>query len=177
MGLFSKKPKELEYDAAECQRKKEIMRKMWNEAVEDGDSFEILHATQTSSKFERGLVFDTNTTTFYHYIAGYRKSDGKVGLVQIDRDLTQHTEPFFVDMDAVVGVTYYPKYQQAWLVYRKGCSSHGEQFDIGDTGSKTVAGIPNTVQKEEREKFLDFLEELRNRLEKEGYKQEKWKRQ
>ena len=32
MGLFSKKPKELEYDAEDCQRKKEIMRKMWNEA-------------------------------------------------------------------------------------------------------------------------------------------------
>ena len=32
------------------------------------------------------------------------------------------------------------------------------------------------VQKEERERFLDFLEELRSRLEKEGHKQEKWKR-
>ena len=30
MGLFSKKPKEVEYDAAECERKKEIMRRMWN---------------------------------------------------------------------------------------------------------------------------------------------------
>lgn len=176
MGLFSKKPKELVYDAADCQRKKEMMRKMWNEAVENGDSYEILHASQTTSKFEKGLVFDTNTTTYYHYIVGYRKSDSRVGLVQIDRELTQHTEPYFVDMSAVVGVTYYAKYQQAWLIYRKNYGDHGEQFNINDTGSKTMAGIANMVQKEEREKFLDFLEELRSRLEKEGHKQEKWKR-
>ena len=53
---------------------------------------------------------------------------------------------------------------------------YGEQFNISDTGSKTMAGITNTVQAEEREKFLDFLEELRGRLEQQGYKQEKWKR-
>ena len=47
---------------------------------------------------------------------------------------------------------------------------------MSDTGSKTVAGITNTVQPEEREKFLDFLEELRSRLEQQGHKQEKWKR-
>ena len=176
MGLFSKKPKELEYDAADCQRKKEIMRRMWNEAVEDGDSYEILRSGQTKSKFERGFVFDTNTTTFYHYIVGYRKSDWKVGMVQIDRELTQHSEAFFVDMSAVVGVNYYPKIKQAWLLYRKGYGDYGEEFNISDTGSKTVAGITNTVQAEEREKFLDFLEELRGRLEQQGYKQEKWKR-
>ncbi len=176
MGLFSKKPKELEYDAADCQRKKDIMRKMWNEEVADGDSYEILHCTQTSSKFEKGFVFDTNTTTFYYYIVGYRKSDSKVGLIQVDRELTQHSEPYFVDMSAVVGVTYYPKIQQAWLNYRKNYGSVGEQFNISDSGSKTVAGMKNMVQKEEREKFLDFLEALRSRLEQEGHKQEKWKR-
>lgn len=82
-----------------------------------------------------------------------------------------------MDMNAVVGVSYNPKYQQAWLIYQKGYESYGEQFDIDDTGSKTVAGIPNTVQPEEREKFLDFLEELRSRLEQQGHKQEKWRRQ
>lgn len=176
MGLFSKKPKEIEYDEQECRRKKALMRKMWNEAVEDGDSYEILHAGQTTSKFERGFVFDTNTTTFYHYIVGYKRGDRKVGMVQVDRELTQHTEPFFVDMSAVVGVSYHPKLKQAWLLYRKNYGDYGEQFNIDDTGSKTVAGIANLVQKEEREKFLDFLEELRSNLEQQGYKQEKWKR-
>lgn len=176
MGLFSKKPKEVVYDEAECRRKKELMRRMWNEAVEDGGSYELIHAHQTSSKFEQGLIFDTNTTSFYHYIVGYRRSDWSVGMVQVDRELTQHSEPYFVDMSAVVGVSYEAKLQQAWLLYRKNYGEYGEQLNISDSGSKTVAGIASMVQKEEREKFLDFLEELRGRLEREGYKQEKWKR-
>lgn len=55
MGLFSKKSKELEYDAVECQNKKARMRQMFNEAVADGDSYKILHATETTTKFEHGL--------------------------------------------------------------------------------------------------------------------------
>lgn len=176
MGLFSKKPKELVYDAAECQSKKARMREMFNEAVADGDSYEILRATETSSKFERGFVFDTNTTTYYFYILGYRKSDGKVVMVQIDRELKQHSDAFAIDMDAVVGVHYYPKLQQACLIYKKGYGSYGEILNIYDTGSKTVSGIANIVQKEEREAFLDFLEGVRSRLEQAGHKQEKWKR-
>lgn len=177
MGLFSRKPKELVYDAKECQNKKTQMRQMFNEAAEEGDGYEILHATQTSSKFEHGFIFDTNTTTFYHYILGWRQSGDKIVLVQIDRDLTQHSEAFFVDMEAVTGVHYNPKYSQASLIYRKGYSSYGEILDIGDTGSKTMYGIANTVQKEEREAFLDYLEGLRSRLEQAGHKQEKWKRE
>lgn len=176
MGLFSRKPKELEYDEAECRQKKARMRQMFNEAVADGDSYEILHGTETSSKFEQGFIFDTNTTTFYHYIVGWRKSDGKVALVQVDRELTRHSDAFFVRMDEVVQVSYDPKYTQACLRYPKNSPDFGELLDIGDTGSKTMYGIANTVQKEEREAFLDFLEGLRSRLELEGHKQEKWKR-
>ena len=107
MGLFSKKPKELVYDAAECQRKKDLMRQMFNEAVTDGDTYTILHAMETTSKFERGFVFNTNTTTFYHYILGYRKSDQKIVLVQVDKDLTQHSDALYVEMDAVVDAVSY----------------------------------------------------------------------
>lgn len=176
MGLFSKKPKELVYDAAKCQQKKMIMRQMWNEAVEDGDSYEIIHACQTTSKFEKGFIFDTNTTTYYYYIVGYRRSDNRIGMVQIDRQLTQHTEPFYVDMNAVVGVSYDAKLKHAWLLYRKDYGEYGEKLDISDSGSNSFAGITDMVQKEEREKFLDFLEELRNRLQAEGHKQREWKR-
>ena len=63
MGLFSKKPKELEYDTADCVNKKTRMRELFNEAVADGDTYEILHATETSSKFEKGFVYNTNPTT------------------------------------------------------------------------------------------------------------------
>ena len=151
MGLFSKKVKELEYDAVECKNKKEIMRNIFNEAVADGESFEILHAMETSTKFKRGLVTDTTTTTYYHYILGYRKRDDKM-------------------------LSYNPKLSHANLIYKKGTSDYGEILNIGDTGSKTMYGISNTMQKEEREKFLDYLETLRAKLEARGFKQEKWKR-
>ena len=176
MGLFSRKPKELEYDAEDCRRKKARMREIFNEAVEYGNSYEILHAMETTSKFEKGFVFNTNTTTFYYYIVGYRRNDKTIVLVQIDRDLTQHSEAFYIDMQAVVDVTYDPKIFQACLRYRKGYDSYGELLKIGDSGSKTLYGITNLVQKEEREAFLDFLEGLRTRLEQGGHKLEKWKR-
>lgn len=38
-------------------------------------------------------------------------------------------------------------------------------------------GIANLVQTKEREKFLDFPEVLRNRMEQEGHKQGRWKRE
>ena len=177
MGLFSKKPKELEYGTADCVNKKTRMRELFNEAVADGDTYEILHATETSSKFEKGFVFNTNTTTFYYYILGYRKNDCKIVLVQTDRELTRHSDAFFVDMDAVVNVYYNPKQIQACLIYKKGYSSYGEILTIEDIGSKTMFGIANMVQKEEREAFLDFLESVRSRLEQAGYKLDKWKRQ
>lgn len=176
MGLFSAKTKEIEYDAKECADKKERMRQMFDEAVEEGEAYEILHATQTSSKFERGFIFDTTTTSFYHYIVGYRRDSGSVVMVQVDRELTMHSEAVFIDMFAVVGISYNPKYSQACLKYEKGYGSYGEILNIGDSGSKTMYGIANMVQKEERERFLDFLEEERSRLQNEGHKQEKWKR-
>lgn len=176
MGLFSKKTKELAYDAAECEKKKALMRKIFDETVPEGSGYTILHATETTSKFQHGFVFDTNTTTFYHYILGYRPADGQIVLVQIDRDLTQHSEAVFLDMEAITNVSYEPKYTQACLQYCKGYDSFGEILDIGDSGCKTMYGIPNTVQPQEREAFLDFLETMRSRLADAGHKQEKWKR-
>lgn len=97
--------------------------------------------------------------------------------MQTDRELTRHSDAFFVDMDAVVNVYYNPKQVQACLIYKKGYSSYGEILTIEDIGSKTMYGIANMVQKEEREAFLDFLESVRSRLEQAGYKLDKWKRQ
>lgn len=176
MGLFSKKPKELEYDAADCQRRKARMRELFNGEVEEGDTYKILHITQQTYKFERGFVTNTNTTTFYHYILGYRAEDNKVVLVQTNVDLTQCSDAFYVDMESVVNVSYDPKIQMACLKYPKGSPEYGELLYLKDTGSKTMAGMPNMVQPQEREDFLDFLEGVRSRLEQQGKKQEKWKR-
>lgn len=176
MGIFTRQPKGLVYDEAKSRRNMGKMRELFNDAVEDGDSYAILHATETTSKFERGFVLNTTTTTFYHYIVGYRRGDWSVVLVEINREMNFHSSALAIEMDQVVGATYDRKYHQACLHYRKGYGSYGEILDIGDTGVKTMYGIPNTVQREEREAFLDFLEALRAKLEQEGHKQEKWKR-
>ena len=42
MGLFSRKPK---IDLAEAQKNKEKMRQLFNAAVADGDSYQILYAS------------------------------------------------------------------------------------------------------------------------------------
>lgn len=43
MGLFSKKPQVPDYDAADCEAKKKRMREIFNEAVENGNEYEILY--------------------------------------------------------------------------------------------------------------------------------------
>ncbi len=73
------------------------MREVFNEAVKDGDTYEILYAYMSTSKFERGFVFDTNTTTFFYYITGVRQTDFSLVLVQTDTALQGHSEPFYVD--------------------------------------------------------------------------------
>ena len=176
MGLFSKKPKVPEYDSADCEAKKKRLREIFNETVEDGDSYEVLYASMNSSKFERGFVFNTNTTTFYYYVLGYRRSDFRVMLIQVDSTLENHSEAVPIDMDSVVNVSYDPKISKACLQYRKGYGSYGELLDIGGTSSKTMYGPKNIYQPEERERFLDFLETFRSHLEQKGYKLDKWKR-
>ncbi len=103
-------------------------------------SFEILRATETSSKFEHGFIFDTNTTTYYYYILGYRQSDGKVVMVQMDRDLSRHSEALYIEMDAVERVSYYPKLAQACLIYKKGYGSYGEILNIYEYCAKGREG-------------------------------------
>lgn len=144
--------------------------------MEDGDSYEVLYASMNSSKFERGFIFDTNTTTFYFYVMGYRRSDFRIALIQVDSALENHSEAAFIDMDSVVNVSYDPKISKACLKYRKDYGSYGELLDIGGTSSKTMYGPKNIYQPEERERFLDFLETFRSRLEQKGYKLDKWKR-
>lgn len=176
MGLFSKKPKVPEYDPADCEAKKKRLREIFNETVEDGDSYEVLYASMNSSKFEQGFIFNTNTTTFYFYVLGYRRSDFRIMLIQVDSALENHSEAVPIDMDNVVDVTYNPKISQACLKYRKNYGSYGELLGIGGTSSKTIYGPKNIYQPEERDRFLDFLESFRSHLEQKGYKLEKWKR-
>lgn len=176
MGLFSKKPKEPEYDAADCTVKKIRMREIFNGAVKDGSTYEILYAYMSSSKYEKGFLFDTNTTSFFYYIVGFRRQDFSLVFVQVDAALQEYAEPFYVDMDNVVNVSYTPKVQQVCFQYKKGSPSYGELLNIGSTSAKTLYGPKNIHQPEEIEAFLNFAEGFRAVLEQNGYKLDKWKR-
>lgn len=176
MGLFSKKPKAVEYDANDCEIKKKRMREIFNETVNDGDTYEILYAYKSTSKYEQGFVFDTNTTTFFFYIVGYRKSDFNLVLVEIDSQLKEHSDATYIDMDNVNNVSYYPKINQLCFEYKKGTGSFGELLEIGGTSAKTLYGPKNIYQPDEIEKMLDFAEAFRVTLEEKGYKLDKWKR-
>ncbi len=178
MGLFSKNKKEVipEYDKADCEVKKKRMREIFNKSVPDGDTYEILYADMTSSKFERGFVLDTNTTSFYYYIVGFRKSDFDVVLIQVDSNLGDFMEPYHIEMNKVINVSYNPKYNQLCFRYEKNFESFGEILNINGTSSKTLYGPKNIYQPDEIEKFLDFAEDFRASLEEKGFKLEKWKR-
>lgn len=130
----------------------------------------------TSSKFERGFVFDTNTTSFYYYIVGYRKKDFDVVLIQVDSNLGDYSDAYHVEMDKVVNVSYDPKIYQLCFRYEKNHDDYGELLKIKGTSSKTLYGPKNIYQPEEIEKFLDFAEDFRATLEEKGYKLDKWKR-
>ena len=86
------------------------MREIFNKSVPEGDTYEILYAYMTSSKFERGFILDTNTASFYDYIVGYRKKDFDVVLIQVDSNLGDYSEAYHIEMDKVVNVSYNPKY-------------------------------------------------------------------
>ena len=176
MGLFTKKPKKPEYDAADCEVKKKRLREIFNEAVKDGDTYEVMYAYMSTTKFERGFVIDTNTTSFFYYIVGYRKSDFNLVLVQIDAKLEQHSDAIYINMDNVCDVSYNTKIHQLCFKYKKGTGSYGELLQIGGTNAKTLYGPKNIYQPEEIEKMLDFVEVFRATLEEKGYKLDKWKR-
>lgn len=176
MGLFSKKPKQPVYDAADCEKKKVKMRELFNEAVKDGDTYEILYAFMTTSKYEKGVVFDTNTTSFFYYITGFRQSDFSLVLVQIDAAIQEYAAPFYVDMDNVNNVSYDPKIHQICFRYKKGSKDYGELLQIGGTSSKTLYGPKNIHQPDEIEKFLNFAEAFRAKLAEKGYKLDQFKR-
>lgn len=165
MGLFTKKPKKPEYDAADCEVKKKRLREIFNEAVKDGDTYEVMYAYMSTTKFERGFVIDTNTTSFFYYIVGFRQSDFDLVLVQIDAAMQEHTEPFYVDMDNIENVSYDPKIHQLCFKYKKGSKDYGELLNIGGTSSKTIYGPKNIHQPDEIEKMLNFAEAFRAKLE------------
>ncbi len=175
MGLFSKKSKQIDIIPEASQENKRKMREMFDASVEDAGSYRILHAGSSDQTFTRGLVSDTRTTTFHQFILGYRESDYQVVILEIDPAIRQHGEPFYIAIDEIKETNYYPKYHQAWLIYRDG-PQYGVKLEIGDCSSTSAYGMRNVEQSKEREAFLDFLEKYTDELRRRGYKIKPWKR-
>ncbi len=176
MGFFSKKTKMVEYDKIESERQKKVMREIFNEAVEEGASYKIFLAAELETKFEQGFLIDSNTTTYYYYIFGYREKDKKMIMIQVDAELVNYSHPIFIEIDTLKDITFEKKYDQVCLKYKKEIGSYGEVIKIHDYGKNTICGIANLYQETERNSFLDFLETIREEIEKKGYKLSKWKR-
>lgn len=176
MGLFSKKPKALNIDPNISASNKRKMREMFHELVEDGDTYHVIYAGTSDSTFSRGLVVDTRTTTFHYLIVGYRESDFRVAVIEIDREIENHGTPCFVEIDEIASTSYYPKLYQAWLIYKKGSEKYGVKLEIGDCSADSLYGMRNIDQHEEREDFLNFLEKYTDALRSKGFKVKAWKR-
>lgn len=175
MGLFSKKPKQVMIDHAASEENKRKMREIFDFAVEDAKSYQIIHASSSEQSFDKGFIFDTTTTTFHNFIIGYRESDFQVVVLEIDREIQKHGEPFYIKIDEIKETCYYPKLCQAWLIFKEN-SIYGVEMNISDGSSTSAYGMRNVDQAAEREAFLDFLEKYTNELRKKGYKIKPWKR-
>lgn len=176
MGLFSKKPKTISYDPQISNENKSKLRALFNDAVEDGDTYQILYGTSSSSHVEKGFVLDTRVTTFYSYIMGWREADSRVVFVQINTELTQHADAFYITINQVKETSYNIKLNQIWFIYKEG-PDYGMGLKIGDRSSTVYAGLSNLYQEPEREAFLDFFEKYTDKLLQTGFKFKKWKRQ
>ncbi len=177
MGLFSKKKQMVEYDKVESERQKKIMREIFNEAVSEGETYQIFLATELSSKYEKGLFLDTNTTTYYYYIFGFREKDKKMFMVQVDPELVNYSHPIAIEVDTLKDISFNKKYDEVCLEYKKEVGMFGEVMKIHDYGKKTMGGISNLYQETERNAFLDFLEDVRKEMTENGYTLSKWKRE
>lgn len=176
MGLFSKK-KERVIDMEKSAENKKKLRALFNQAVEDGDTYKILYAGASESVIDRGLVVDTRISTFYNYVVGYREYDYNVAVVEVDRDMTMFSEPNYVRIDEIKETNYYKKICQAWFIYKdKASSRYGVKLEIDDQSSTSKFGIPNISQEFERENFLDFMERYTEHLRQMGFKIKKWTR-
>lgn len=167
----------VEYDKVESERQKKIMREIFNKAVSEGETYQIFLVSELSSKYEKGFLFDTNTTTYYYYIFGYREQDKKMYMVQVDPELVNYSHPMEVEIENLKDIRSNKKYDEVCLEYKKEVGMFGEVMKIHDYGKKTLGGISNLYQETERNAFLDFLESVRKEMIEKGYKLSKWKRE
>lgn len=173
MGLFKKK--QPVFNMENVEKNKQKMRELFNAAVEDGDSYKVLHAHATVSDYN--AFTKVRTSTYTNYIFGYKEEGYSVVVMSVDRDLTSVGMPRYIDIQTVKETNYYKKYCQAWFVYEDSKTyGYGTELQIDDHPSNTQYTTPDIKQEEEREAFLDFFEKYTEHLRAMGRKIKPWKR-
>lgn len=160
MGLFSRKPK---MDMEEVQKNKVKMRQLFNQAVSDGDSYEVLYATTGSTWKEDGLLSDTRVYQFISLVFGYRETDYKIVVVPVNIKLTEFSEPLEIEISEVKAVKYRKKESNLDMDF----SERGRKsmyFGFGDIGQNSRSFVDNVNQEEERQKLIAFVEKYRAKL-------------
>lgn len=160
MGLFSRKPK---IDMEEAQKNKVKMRRLFNQAVSDGDSYQILYATTGSTWKESGLFSDTRVYQFISFVFGYRETDCKIVAVPVNIELTEFSEPLEIQIAEVKAIKYRKKEDSMDMDF----STRGRRsmyFDFGDIEQNSKSFVDNVSQAEERQKLISFLEQYKAKL-------------
>ncbi len=160
MGLFSRKPK---MDMEEVQKNKVKMRQLFNQAVSDGYSYEVLYATTGSTWKEDGLLSDTRVYQFISLVFGYRETDYKIVVVPVNIKLTEFSEPLEIEISEVKAVKYRKKESNLDMDF----SERGRKsmyFGFGDIGQNSRSFVDNVSQEEERQKLIAFVEKYRAKL-------------
>lgn len=160
MGLFSRKPK---IDMDEAQKNKIKMRQLFNQAVSDGDSYQVLYATTGSTWKEEGILSDTRVYQFISLVLGYRESDFKIVALPVNIELTEFSEPLEIQISEVRAVKYRKRENTLDMDFsQRGRSSM--YFSFGDIEQNSRSFVDNVSQEEERQQFMAFIEKYRAKL-------------
>ena len=160
MGLFSRKPK---IDMEEVQKNKVKMRQLFNQAVSDGDSYQVLYATTGSTWKEEGLLSDTRVYQFISLVLGYRESDFKIVAVPVNIELTEFSEPLEIEISEVRAVKYRKRENTLDMDFAQR-GRRSMYFSFGDIGQNSHSFVDNVSQEEERQQFMAFIEKYRAKL-------------
>ncbi len=160
MGLFSRKPK---IDMDEAQKNKVKMRQLFNQAISDGDSYQVLYATTGSTWKEEGILSDTRVYQFISLVLGYRESDFKIIALPINIELTEFSEPLEIQISEVRAVKYRKRENTLDMDFSK--RGRGSMyFSFGDIEQNSRSFVDNVSQEEERQQFMAFIEKYRAKL-------------
>lgn len=117
MGLFSKMFKGPQVDQAKSDANRNKMRALFNQAVEDGDSYKLVYGyTEDVSRFNFGLVHGSKST-IGNLLVGWNEESNTIAVVATIPDLSACGEAVYYQHDQVYKA-YRNKYPtDAFIIY------------------------------------------------------------